>query len=111
MPLVDYITMAGTRNTGNPRYKGGSEQFQAINTPWFMDDLCTYLLGYNDVSSINSYNIAKKGKSLYDHLSKSAYYEKIQDLIDSLNLFDKHLIIDWEDIKKITNNFHSNNLL
>ncbi|MCH4829984.1 MULTISPECIES: hypothetical protein [Flavobacterium] len=31
MPLVDYVTMAGTRNTDNPDYKGGNEQFQAIN--------------------------------------------------------------------------------
>ncbi|QYS92127.1 hypothetical protein JJC04_06015 [Flavobacterium covae] len=62
MPLVDYVTMAGTRNTGNPDYKGGDEQFNAINTPWFMDELCTNLLGYKEVSSINSYDIAKKEK-------------------------------------------------
>ncbi|MCH4829982.1 MULTISPECIES: hypothetical protein [Flavobacterium] len=85
MPLVDYVTMAGTRNTGNPDYKGGDEQFNAINTPWFMDELCTNLLGYKEVSSINSYDIAKKGKSIYNLVSSSSYHKKIQRLIDSLN--------------------------
>ncbi|MFK7033460.1 hypothetical protein V3471_15380, partial [Flavobacterium oreochromis] len=85
MPLIDYVTMAGTRNTGNPRYKGGDEQFQAINTPWFMDDLCTHLLGYKEVSSINSYDVAKKTKNIFDYISTSSYHKKVQNLIDSLN--------------------------
>lgn len=46
-----------------------------------------------------------------DRKEAAGYFSITEDLIDSLNLFDKHLIIDWEDIKKITNNFHSNNLL
>ncbi|WKL48584.1 type VI secretion system tube protein TssD [Flavobacterium pectinovorum] len=56
MPLVDYITLAGTRNTDNPNYKGGDEEFQAINWPPIMHNLCKNLLGYNDVSSKGVYN-------------------------------------------------------
>jgi hypothetical protein len=36
MPLVDFVTMAGTKNTDNPDYKGGDEEFQAINWPPLM---------------------------------------------------------------------------
>ncbi len=38
MPLVDFVTLAGTRNTDNPKYKGGDEEFQAINWPWVIVD-------------------------------------------------------------------------
>jgi hypothetical protein len=56
MPLTDYITMAGTRNTDNPSYKGGDEEFQAINWPPIMHNLCKDLLGYQHVSSKGVYN-------------------------------------------------------
>jgi hypothetical protein len=56
MPLVDYITMAGTRNTDNPSYKGGEEEFQAINWPPLMTSLSEDLLGYKEVSSKGVYN-------------------------------------------------------
>ncbi|MCL9805320.1 hypothetical protein NAT51_07295 [Flavobacterium amniphilum] len=49
MPLIDFITMAGTRNTDNPKYKGGNEEFQAINWPWLMTRLGKKLLGYSTV--------------------------------------------------------------
>jgi hypothetical protein len=56
MPLIDYITLAGTRNTDNPSYKGGSETFQAINWPPIMTTLSEKLLGYSEVSSKGIYN-------------------------------------------------------
>jgi hypothetical protein len=59
MPLVDFVTMAGTRNTDNPKYKGGSEEFQAINWPPIMTTLCEELLGYESVSSKGVYNPIK----------------------------------------------------
>lgn len=59
MPLVDYITMCGTRNTDNPNYKGGDEAFHAINWPPLMTSLSENLLGYKDVSSKGVYNPVK----------------------------------------------------
>ncbi|MFV0305725.1 MAG: hypothetical protein ACK5IC_09630, partial [Moheibacter sp.] len=59
MPLVDFVTMAGVRNTDNPDYKGGDEEFQAINWPPLMTSLCEKLLGYADVSSRGVYNPVK----------------------------------------------------
>ncbi|MET3027815.1 hypothetical protein ABXT06_14145 [Flavobacterium sp. UW10123] len=59
MPLIDYITLAGTRNTNNPKYKGGEEEFQAINWPPLMIELSEKLLGYKDVSSKGVYNPVK----------------------------------------------------
>lgn len=56
MSLVDFVTLAGTRNTDNPRYKGGDENFQAINWPPFMTEVCEKLLGYTDVHSKGAYN-------------------------------------------------------
>ena len=40
-----------------------------------------------------------------DKKEAAGYFSITEDLIDTLNLFDKHLIIDWSDIKIITNNF------
>ncbi|TLX24422.1 hypothetical protein FE904_16350 [Chryseobacterium indologenes] len=59
MPLVDYVTMASTRNTDNPKYKGGDEEFQAINWPNVVINLCEKLLGYSDVHSKGVYNPIK----------------------------------------------------
>lgn len=56
MPLIDYITMAGTRNKDNSDYKGGDEEFQAINWPPLMTNLRENLLGYKNVSSKGIYN-------------------------------------------------------
>ena len=35
----------------------------------------------------------------------AGYFSITEDLIDTLNLFDKHLIINWEDVKTITDRF------
>ena len=35
----------------------------------------------------------------------AGYFSITEELINTLNLFDKHLIIDWDDIKIITNTF------
>lgn len=59
MPLIDYITMAGTRNADNASYKGGDETFQAINWPPLMTSLSENLLGYKDVISKGVYNPVK----------------------------------------------------
>jgi hypothetical protein len=59
MPLVDYITMAGARNTDNSKYKGGEEEFQAINWPPLMTKLTEELLGYKNVASKGVYNPIK----------------------------------------------------
>jgi hypothetical protein len=59
MPLVDYLTMAGTRNTDNKSYKGGNEEFEAINWPPLMTELSGKLLGYKEVSSKGVYNPVK----------------------------------------------------
>lgn len=42
------------------------------------------------------------------HIDKNVsagYFSITDELIDTINLFDKHKIIDWADIKTITNNF------
>ncbi|PBI90078.1 hypothetical protein BSF41_17490 [Flavobacterium sp. ACN2] len=59
MSLVDYITMASTRNTDNSSYKGGDEAFHAINWPPLMTSLSENLLGYKDVVSKGVYNSVK----------------------------------------------------
>ena len=44
------------------------------------------------------------------HIDKkvaAGYFSITEELIDILNLFDKHLIIDWDDIKIITNTFRA----
>lgn len=61
MPIVDYITLASTRNADNNSYKGGDEEFQAINWPPLMTGLSEKLLGYKDVVSHGIYNPIKKG--------------------------------------------------
>ena len=35
----------------------------------------------------------------------AGYFSITEDLIDTLNMFDKHLIINWEDVKTITDRF------
>ena len=42
------------------------------------------------------------------HIDKkvaAGYFSITEDLIDTINSFDKHSIIDWSDIKMITDNF------
>jgi integrase len=40
-----------------------------------------------------------------DRKVAAGYFSITEELINTLNLFDKHLIIDWDDIKIITNTF------
>jgi integrase len=40
-----------------------------------------------------------------DRKEAAGYFSITEDLIDTINSFDKHLIIDWDDIKIITNTF------
>lgn len=61
MPLVDFITLAGTRNADNNSYKGGNEEFQAINWPSLMTNLSEKLLGFDKVDSNGIYKPIKKG--------------------------------------------------
>ena len=76
MPLVDFVTMAGVRNTDNNSYKGGEEEFQAINWPPLMTGLSQNLLGYTDVVSSGIYNPVKKSKYFY----KPTTWKMIQDI-------------------------------
>lgn len=100
MPLVDYITLAGTRNTDNPSYKGGDEEFQAINWPQLMTSLPEKLLGYNDVSSKGIYNPIKTSRA-YD---KRKVWELIEDINSQIMqgykimlMIDSDLISEDED--------------
>ncbi|WP_312079024.1 hypothetical protein [Chryseobacterium sp.] len=60
MPLADFIALAATRNSDNNGYKGGDEEFQAINWPPLMTELTEKLLGYSEVFSDGVYNPIKK---------------------------------------------------
>ena len=75
MPLIDFVTFAGTRNSSNPKYKGGNEEFQAINWPPLMTKLAEELLGYKKVSS------------KYDPIKKPTSYLKllIIKIIEDIN--------------------------
>lgn len=59
MPTIDFITLAGVRNTENSFYKGGDEQVMAINWPNVMTKLCEKLLGYKIVKSKGCYDPIK----------------------------------------------------
>jgi hypothetical protein len=93
MPLIDYITLSGTRNTDNPNYKGGDEEFQAINWPPIMYTLCKKLLGYNDVSS----------KGIYNPVAPLIYITsdikiKIDDINDQINAGYKLILMIDSDL-------------
>nr|WP_260390350.1 hypothetical protein [Ornithobacterium rhinotracheale] len=76
MRLIDFVTLAGTRNSANNSYKGGDEEFQAINWPNLMCTLCEDLLGYEVVSS----------KGIYTPLKPIVYSAiDIQSTIEDLN--------------------------
>ncbi len=76
MPLVDYVTLAGVRYTDNNSYKGGDEEFQAVNWPHVMTGLAENLLGYGIVESNGVYNPVKK--STYFH--KPTTWKMIEDI-------------------------------
>jgi hypothetical protein len=103
MPLVDYVTMASTRNTDNPKYKGGDEEFQAINWPNVVINLCEKLLGYSDVHSKGVYNPIKPLAT-----STMEMQIKIDDINKQLNngyrlmlMIDSDLIQDIWDKKSL----------
>ena len=77
MPLIDYVTMAGTRNTDSPSYKGGDEEFQAINWPWVMSNLVKKLLGYS--------NVIEKGTRNFIHATTG-----LINVEDKLNELEKY---------------------
>jgi hypothetical protein len=117
MPLIDYITMAGTRNTDNPSYKGGKEELQAINWPPLMTSLSENLLGYKEVESKGIYNpIAPIGYTSKDIENKIGDINKQikngyklilmidSDLIDDLwdkSSFDLHWVILDSEIREV----------
>ena len=117
MPLIDYITMAGTRNTDNPSYKGGDEEFEAINWTPLLTTLSEDLLGYKDVSSSGAYNpianIAYSSDLIeikIDDINKQIRdgYRMIlmidSDLIDDvwdIDSFDLHWIVLESEIKEV----------
>ncbi|MFC4477654.1 hypothetical protein [Flavobacterium chungangensis] len=103
MPFVDYITMASTRNTDNSSYKGGDEEFQAINWPPLMTTLSEKLLGFKDVHSKGVYNPVKS--LAYTTLDVE---NKINDINKQLSsgyrlilMIDSDLIDDVWDISSL----------
>ena len=97
MPLIDFITLAGTRNTKNKSYKGGNEEFQAINWPGLMVGLCKHLLGYENVSSKGIYIPIKKS---FSKINIIRYKETIDDINKQIsNGYKLILMIDSDLIK------------
>lgn len=93
MPLVDYITLAGTRNADNPDYKGGNEEFEAINWPWLMTNLGKKLLGYNTVE-MDYYKVNKSYlRDFFGSDEKIRILEKGID-VDYKNGYQICLLID-----------------
>ncbi|MBD3905417.1 hypothetical protein NAL32_13670 [Chryseobacterium sp. Ch-15] len=100
MPLIDFVTMAGTRNADNNSYKGGNEEFQAINWPPLMTKLCGELLGYADVASDGVYNPIKKSRDYH----KPTVWKMIEDINQQISngykmilMIDSDLISEDED--------------
>ncbi|MCJ8498903.1 hypothetical protein MVI27_11645 [Chryseobacterium salipaludis] len=109
MTLVDFVTLAGVRNTDNNSYKGGEEEFQAINWPPLMTSLSEKLLGYGDVVSNGIYNPIKKSK--YFH--KPTAWKIIEDINQQISdgykitlMIDSDLISPDEDICGICLNWN-----
>ena len=100
MPIVDFITLAGVRNTENSSYKGGNQEFQAINWPWLMTMLCEKLLGYKNVHSQGCYFPIKEiHTGTHSHL----YTIVFEKLINEINIllsqkFHLMLLIDSDMI-------------
>lgn len=95
--------MAGTRNTDNQKYKGGNEEFQAINWPPLMSTLSKRLLGYKDINSKGIYNPVKP--LLY---TTSDAKKKIDDINNQIKagyklilMIDADLIEDVWDLSSL----------
>ncbi|WP_064967472.1 hypothetical protein [Tenacibaculum ovolyticum] len=104
MPFVDYITMVSVRNADNLNYKGGNEQFEAINWPPLMTGLLENMLGYKTVESSGIYNPIKRTFTGASNI-------ETQNKIDNLNklynegyklilMIDSDLIAQDEDTLK-----------
>ncbi len=105
MPIVDFVTLASTRNTDNPKYKGGDEQFAAINWPKFMVDMCSKFLGYKKVVNMTN---PLNNKIESANLPYSEILKRIDDIntqiIDGFKLvllIDSDLIDDNWDFKSL----------
>jgi hypothetical protein len=99
MPIVDYITLAGTRNTENPSYKGGDEDFQAINWPDVMLKLCREFLGYAEVEEKGANRFMKRIKYNDNEITDiiSDINQQIQNEYKLLLMIDSDLINDVRD--------------
>lgn len=105
MPIVDFVTLASTRNTDNPKYKGGDEQFAAINWPKFMVDMCSKFLGYKKVVDRT---IPYNNKIESANLPYSEILKRIDDIntqifegFKLILLIDSDLIDDNWDFKSL----------
>mgnify|MGYP003583247561 FL=1 len=105
MPIVDFVTLASTRNTDNPKYKGGDEQFAAINWPKFMVDMCSNFLGYKKVVDRT---IPYNNKIESANLPYSEILKRIDDINTQIAegfklilLIDSDLIDDNWDFKSL----------
>jgi len=98
MPIVDYITLAGLRNTENPSYKGGDENIEAINWPKPMRMLSKEFLGYGEVGEVGSENFIKRL-----HYNQ----EDITNIIADINkqIANGYRLILMVDSDLINNNF------
>ncbi|MDR2205210.1 MAG: hypothetical protein LBE36_03510 [Flavobacteriaceae bacterium] len=95
LSLVDFVTLAGIRNSEFPLYKGGDEDLLAINWTNIMIKLCEKLLGYKTVKSNNAYNPIKYSE--FDVI-------KLKDIIKDINKqiedgFKLILLVDSDLIK------------
>jgi hypothetical protein len=95
MPLIDWVTMASTRNTESfLGYTGKDGQdFSAINYPSILKKLMKDFLKYEDVIDYTDFGINPGGGEMLQYLidMQKAYQEgyKIAILIDSDMLYDK----------------------
>lgn len=106
MPLIDYVTLAGTKNTYTPKYKGGSEKIAAINWPPMMEFLSKNFLGYKTVTI--GFGVSSNRKDFYKEVTAKEIIEDInKQIIDGFNLMlliDSDLIDDEFDFKSV--DFH-----
>ena len=94
MPLCDYITLGGLRNTENSFYKGGDEEFAAINWPNLMVRLCEDFLGYEEVDSKGIHLPIKKSKD-YD---KDKAWKIVEDINNQISQGYKLILLIDSDM-------------
>lgn len=99
MPLIDFVTLAGLRNTNNPEFKDGNNKVEAINWPPVMTDLCENFLGFSKVDTFGVYNPIKN--ILYSEIEVRSKINDINSQIDNgsrlILMIDSDLINDvWD---------------